>query len=92
MKILDIILDESLKGSLWRLEKNPKNQMKSTFYVNLNQGHLIGRVIESPDYSPVKIQLDDGRIIFAVDFEGGSLELDQQLLVKLLEGSNTLNH
>lgn len=75
--ILDTILDEDGKSTTWKIERNPKNQMKTTFYVNLNRGYFLGNITTLPDLRPKKIQLKNGRVIYAIGFTGGELTLDE---------------
>lgn len=82
--ILDTILDADGKGNTWKIEKNPKNQMKTTFYVNLNQGYLLGNITTLPELRPKKIQLKNGRVIYAIEFIDGVLELNQDALKKCI--------
>jgi hypothetical protein len=85
LEIFKVILDDGLKNTHWKLEKNPKNQMKSTFYVNLDRGVLIGQLSKQAEIVPVKIYLDNGRVIYATDFKNGELELDYRKFTECIQ-------
>ncbi len=85
-KILEIITDPSNKNKLYTLERNAKNQFKSTIHIDVNQGVLLSEYISPPKhYSEVK-ELARGRLLYYVKFKGGDAKFDVKKFLEELEG------
>ncbi len=75
-KILEIISDLSKKGKVFFVEKNAKNQFKTTIHIDINQGILLAEKVEFPDHRSKYKELGRGRLLFYVTFKGGKAYLD----------------
>ena len=61
---------------MFSIEKDVKNQRKTTVKVNVAaSSELLGR-IDMPQHYSAKKELDRGRLLFYVSFEGGKGYLD----------------
>lgn len=58
------------------VERNPKNQFKSTLHFLLNNGTEIGSITEPPKIIAKQKELNNGRLLHYVSFEGGKAVLD----------------
>jgi len=79
-KILKIIA-ETGNHYIKRMEKN---QRKSTFYIPLSNGVLVGKIEEPPNWKPVITKLDDGRVVIYVKPQGGKMTIYPDLLSKYM--------
>lgn len=80
--ILSIVSDDANEGSVFSIERDVKNQGKTTIKVNVNVGkEIIGR-IDIPEHKSVMKQLDRGRLLFYVTFKGGKGYLDQEIFME----------
>lgn len=62
------------------IEKNPKNQFKETIHIYLNQGILISEKIDSPGLEGKTKELEGGRLLHYVRFNGGHAEIKTNFL------------
>lgn len=83
--ILKISSSPELEGSAFSIEKDVKNQGKTTIKVNISKGQPIIGKIEMPQHSSVMKELARGRLLFYVTFSGGKGFLDLNLLEQLLK-------
>ena len=75
-KILELVADDANDGPMFSIEKDAKNQRKTTIKVNVAASReLLGR-IDMPEHHSTKKELDRGRLLFYVSFEGGKGYLD----------------
>jgi len=84
-KILEIISDPDNKNSIYTLEKNAKNQFKSTIHIDVNQGVLLSRRMERPEHFSNVKELDRGRLLYYVKFKGGKATLEVPAFLAELE-------
>jgi type II restriction enzyme len=82
--LLAIISKRENKGSKFYIEKNSKNQLKTTIHINVNEGILIASKVEMPTHKSKFKELDRGRLLFYVTFEGGVAYLDVNNLRAIL--------
>jgi len=76
-RILELLADDQNDGVMFSIEKDVKNQRKTTVKVNVAaSSELLGR-IDMPEHYSAKKELDRGRLLFYVSFEGGKGYLDQ---------------
>lgn len=81
-QILEISSDSSQDGVVFSVERDKKNQGKSTIKINVQVGReIIGR-IDMPDHRSALKELDRGRLLFYVTFEGGKGYLDVDVFDK----------
>lgn len=82
LDVLNIISDDTNEGSVFSIERDVKNQRKTTIKVNVNVGkEIIGR-IDIPEHKSVMKKLHRGRLLFYVTFKGGKGYLDQEVFTK----------
>lgn len=81
--ILKIISMGQKKG-VFRVEKNPRNQMKTTFHINVNQGLKIGDVSTMPDHQSDITKMRHGRLLHRVKFSNGAITLGQGLVLQII--------
>ena len=75
-KILELVADDENDGPVFSIERDARNQRKTTIKVNVAASReLLGR-IEMPRHRSAKKELDRGRLLFYVSFEGGRGYLD----------------
>ena len=74
--ILTLIADPKNEGAKFSIERDVKNQGKTTIKVNIQVGkELLGR-IDMPEHRSQLKELDRGRLLFYVTFHGGQGYLD----------------
>lgn len=83
-KILEIISDSSNKGKIFFVEKNAKNQSKTTIHIDINQGILLAEKVDFPDHRSEYKELGRGRLLFYVTFKGGKAYLDVNRFYKMI--------
>jgi type II restriction enzyme len=75
-RILEIAGDPTLEGTVFSVERDVKNQGKTTIKIDVKEGtELIGRIDMPEHYSVLKEQ-ERGRLLFHVAFRGGRAYLD----------------
>ena len=67
-KIIEIITQPTNSPSLFRLDKNAKNQFKSTIHININQGILLANDVSVPEHNSEVKELSRGRLLYYVKF------------------------
>lgn len=85
-KILMIISRGQERG-VFRVAKNPKSQMKTTFHINVDQGLKIGVVAAMPEHRSKVFETNHGRMIHSVEFSNGTIELDLDPVRRILSGT-----
>ncbi len=75
-KILEIISDSSNENKIFFVEKNAKNQFKTTIHIDISQGFQLAEKIDFPDHWSESKELERGRLLFYVTFKGGKAYLD----------------
>ncbi|MCA6071449.1 MAG: AccI family restriction endonuclease [Endomicrobium sp.] len=83
--ILKIVSESDKEGIIFSIEQDTKNQNKTTIKINSKSGILVAGKVEEPCHKSVRKELDRGRLLFYVTFEGGSAYLDMTNLKKLLD-------
>ena len=77
--ILRICSDPKKEGTIFSVERDVKNQRKTTIKINVKVGkEILGR-IEMPEHQSAMKELDRGRLLFYVTFEGGKGYLDAEI-------------
>ena len=80
--ILTICSDPQKEGSVFSVERDVKNQGKTTIKINVEVGkEILGR-IDMPQHKAALKELDRGRLLFYVTFEGGRGYLDPEIFRK----------
>jgi len=75
-KILQVIQDTGDKY----IEQVERNQRKSTFYIPLSEGVLIGQIVENPAWEANVKSMSDGRIIIYTTPHNGRMDLRKELI------------
>ena len=82
--ILELTLDTDKEGDVFSIERNVKNQGKTTINVDIRIAReLIGR-IDMPEHRSVRKEQERGRLLFYVAFSGGKGYLDPAVLAETL--------
>lgn len=82
--ILEIINNpDNLKNKFF-IEKDTKNQQKTTIKINVKEGVEIAYKIQMPQHKSVVKELDRGRLLFHVTFDGGEAYINTDNLFNLL--------
>lgn len=85
-EILAIASNPDNEGAVFRVERDVKNQQKTTLKINVKIGkELLGR-IEMPEHSSELKQLERGRLLYYVTFSGGRAYLDPDVFDKEVIG------
>ena len=84
-RILSICSDPQREGFDFSIETDVKNQGKTTAKVNIDAGEpIIGRIDMPSHFSAMK-ELDRGRLLFYVRFDGGQGYLDEEVFKRIVE-------
>ena len=75
-EILEISSDPSKEDVVFSVERDVKNQGKTTIKINVQVGREILGRIDMPEHKAALKELDRGRLLFYVTFEGGRGYLD----------------
>ena len=82
--ILQLISNPANRNVKYFIEKDEKNQQKTTIKINVKEGVEIASRIEMPSHQSDYRELDRGRLLFFVKFEGGEAYLNVENLLGLL--------
>lgn len=76
--ILELIADPSLEDKKYFVEQDAKNQNKTTIKIPSQDGIcLVSKAITEPQHHSVRKELNKGRLLFYVKFDGGEACLDK---------------
>lgn len=78
-KILSLCCDSDAEGKSFSIEADNKNQKKVTIKVNIDVGDPVIGKIDMPSHFSAMKELDRGRLLFYVKFDGGQGYLDLDL-------------
>jgi hypothetical protein len=81
-EILEISSDSSKEGVVFSIERDAKNQGKTTIKINIQVSREIIGQIDEPDHKSARKELERGRLLFYVTFEGGKGYLDQDVFLR----------
>jgi len=77
--ILTLVSNDNNDGNNFSIERDVKNQRKTTIKINVQIGkELLGK-IDMPEHKSAMKELDRGRLLFYVTFEGGKGYLDSEI-------------
>lgn len=82
--ILELISDPNLEGEKYFIEADEKNQNKTTIKIPSQNGICLAQKVDEPKHSSVRKELNKGRLLFYVKFEGGEAFLNKQNFDSLL--------
>jgi type II restriction enzyme len=80
--ILILICDENNEGRNFSIERDVKNQGKTTIKVNVQVGKEILGKIDMPEHTSAMKELERGRLLFYVTFDGGRGYLDKEIFIR----------
>lgn len=83
-QILEIAADSEKEGEIFSVERDVKNQGKTTIKINVQVGREVIGKIDMPDHRSQMKEFERGRLLFYVTFEGGRGYLDGPLLKEVL--------
>ena len=70
------------EGNNFSIERDIKNQGKTTIKVNVKVGKEVLGKIDMPDHKSAMKELDRGRLLFYVTFQGGKGYLDRDIFLQ----------
>lgn len=80
--ILTLVSNDNNDDNNFSIERDVKNQGKTTIKINIQIGkELIGK-IDMPQHKSAMKELDRGRLLFYVTFEGGKGYLDNEVFIR----------
>ena len=88
-KILQIISNPDNDGVIFSIESDTKNQNKTTIKIKSNTGMEIASKVDEPEHHSVRKEMDRGRLLFYVSFQGGTAYIDVDKLKYILNISGT---
>ena len=80
--ILRLSSDPRNEGTIFSVERDVKNQRKTTIKVNVEVGREILDRIDMPEHRSALKELDRGRLLFYVTFHGGQGYLDPEVFLQ----------
>jgi len=83
-KILTIISNDDNDGVMFSVEADTKNQNKTTIKIKSKEGEEVAFKVDEPLHRSVRKEMERGRLLFYVTFEGGTAYLDIDRLTALL--------
>jgi type II restriction enzyme len=81
-EILEISSDSSKEDIVFSIERDVKNQGKTTIKINIQVGREIIGQIDEPEHKSARKELERGRLLFYVTFEGGKGYLDPDVFLR----------
>ena len=82
--ILELIANSDLKGEKYFIEKDPKNQNKTTIKIPVQDGVcLVAEPMIEPRHYSMRKELGKGRLLFYVGFDGGEARIDKEAFDRL---------
>lgn len=76
-QILELISNPQLEDEKFFVEKDAKNQNKTTIKIPAQDGLCLAETVEEPGHHSVRKELGRGRLLFYVKFAGGAAYLDK---------------
>lgn len=83
--ILRLLADPSQDEEKFFVEQDAKNQNKTTIKIPSQNGTCLAEVVTEPDHHSVRKELNKGRQLFYVKFDGGGACLDKDSFDQLFE-------
>jgi len=83
-QILTLISNSENEGVLFSVEQDTKNQNKTTIKINSKTGFQIAYKVDEPEHKSVRKEMERGRLLFYVTFQGGTAYLDINNLREIL--------
>ena len=83
-EIMKIISNPDNDGVVFSVESDAKNQNKTTIKIKSKTGLEVASKVDEPQHRSVRKEMDRGRLLFYVTFQGGKAYLDVDALKQLL--------
>jgi len=80
--ILALVSNDNNDENNFSIERDVKNQGKTTIKINVQIGKEVLRKIDMPEHKSAMKELDRGRLLFYVTFEGGKGYLDNGIFIR----------
>ena len=80
--IINLVSADSNEGEVFSIERDVKNQGKTTIKINVQVGKEVIGKIDMPRHQSVMKELDRGRLLFYVKFDGGKGYLDNTVFMR----------
>jgi type II restriction enzyme len=84
-EILKLISSPEQEGEVYSIESDVKNQNKTTIKIPSQDGVCLAQAVTEPDHHSVRKELNKGRLLFYVKFDGGEAFLDKQTFDSLFD-------
>ena len=81
-EILELVSNDENEGNSFSIERDVKNQGKTTIKINVKIGKEVIGKIDMPEHKSAMKELDRGRLLFYVTFEGGRGYLDNTIFIR----------
>ena len=76
--ILELVANPDLEGDKFFIEQDTKNQNKTTIKIPSQDGVCLAQAVTEPSHHSVRKELNKGRLLFYVKFDGGEAFLDKE--------------
>lgn len=76
--ILELISNPDLESEQYFIEQDTKNQNKTTIKIPSQDGICLAQKVKEPTHYSVRKELNKGRLLFYVKFDGGEAALDKE--------------
>ncbi len=86
-KILELVSNPDLEGEKFFVERDAKNQNKTTIKVPPQNGYCLAQTVIEPNHHSIRKELSKGRLLFYVEFDGGEASLDKENFEQLFDCS-----
>lgn len=83
--ILELVSNPDLEDDKYFIEQDAKNQNKTTIKIPSQDGVCLAQAVTEPEHYSVRKELNKGRLLFYVKFNGGEAFLDKQKFDSLFE-------
>lgn len=77
-RILELVSNPDLEDNKFFIEHDAKNQNKTTIKIPSQDGVCIAETVKEPEHHSVRKELNRGRLLFYVAFDGGEACLDAE--------------
>lgn len=77
-QILELVAQPDLEGDRYSIEGDTKNQNKLTIKIPSQDGVCLAQAVTEPNHHSVRKELNKGRLLFYVKFDGGEAFLDKR--------------
>lgn len=85
--ILELVSNPDLEDIKYFIEQDTKNQNKTTIKIPSQDGVCLAQAVTEPNHHSVRKELNKGRLLFYVKFDGGEAFIDKQNFDSLFDCS-----